>query len=165
MNNWFEVKVKYTKQQEDGSFKRVTEGYLLAAMTFSDAETRIYEELGSQIRGEFIVTGIKRENYQDIFAYNDADVWYKTTISFQAENEEGGKSKAVKHNFLVTASSVKEATERINESLKGMMIDYTVKGTVESAIIDVFPFVSDDSEVQNPIEKAFGEHVTVTAMN
>ena len=145
MNNWFEVKVKYTKQKESGEFKRVTEPYLLAAMTFSDAEARIYEELGMMVRGEFLVTGIKRENFHDIFQYDDSDVWYKTTISFDSNiDDEGAKAKTVKQTFLVTAHSVKEATERVNESLKGTMMYYTIKGTVESAIIDVFPFKSED---------------------
>ncbi|MEY4215549.1 MAG: hypothetical protein RLZZ68_5 [Bacteroidota bacterium] len=60
MNSWFTVRVKYTKQLENGTLKRVTEPYLLAAMTFTDAEARIYEELGSYIRGEFMVVGIAR---------------------------------------------------------------------------------------------------------
>ena len=47
MNSWFKVKVKYTKQLESGSFKRVSEPYLLSATTFTDAEARIYEELGT----------------------------------------------------------------------------------------------------------------------
>ena len=66
MNSWFTVKVKYTKQLENGTFKRVSEPYLLAAMTFTDAEARIYEELGSSIRGEFQVTGIARTDLHDI---------------------------------------------------------------------------------------------------
>ena len=69
MNSWFTVKVKYTKQLENGSFKRVSEPYLLAAMTFTDAEARIYEELGTTIRGEFQVTGIARTDLHDIFKY------------------------------------------------------------------------------------------------
>ena len=63
MNNWFEVKVKYTKMIDDGTFKRVSESFLVAAMTFGDAEERIYEELGNLIRGEFIVTAIKKERH------------------------------------------------------------------------------------------------------
>ncbi len=66
MNSWFTVKVKYTKQLDNGTFKRVSEPYLLAAMTFTDAEARIYEELGALIRGEFIVTGISRTDIHDI---------------------------------------------------------------------------------------------------
>ena len=77
MNNWFTVKVKYTKQLDNGALKRVSEPYLLAAMTFTDAEARIYEELGQIIRGEFNVVGITRTEIHDIFAYDDVDTWFK----------------------------------------------------------------------------------------
>lgn len=146
MNNYFEVKVRYTKQLESGDFKRVSEPYLLAAMTFSDAESRIYGELGSLIRGEFVVQAIKRYDVHDIFHYSDSDIWYRSTISFESMGDgDEGRGKKVKQSFLVTAHSVKQATERINESLAGMMIDYVIKGTVESPIVEVFPF-GDPSE-------------------
>jgi len=152
MNSWFTVKVKYTKQQEDGTFKRVTEPYLLAAMTFTDAESRIYEELGLSIRGEFVVTGITRTDIHEIFGYDDADTWYKCKISYASESEEGSKSKKVSQVILVSAHSVKEATERLNESLKGMMMDYTIPSVVLSPLVDIFPF-ADNSELKgNTIE-------------
>ncbi len=148
MNSWFTVKVKYTKQLEDGTFKRVSEPYLVAAMTFTDAEARIYEELGSLIRGEFVVTGITRTDFHDIFHYEDADVWYKCKITYEAGGdggEEGGKAKKVSQNFIVTAHSVKDAYERMKESLGGMMIDYVIPSITISPIVDVFPF-GDESE-------------------
>ena len=77
MINWFTVKLKYTKQLEDGTLKRVTEPYLLAGMTFTDVEARIYEELGSSIRGEFLVTGIARTDIHEIFSIDGSNVWYK----------------------------------------------------------------------------------------
>jgi hypothetical protein len=148
MNSWFTVKVKYTKQLEDGTFKRVSEPYLVAAMTFTDAEARIYEELGSLIRGEFIVNGITRTDFHDIFHYEDADVWYKCKITYEAGadgGEEGAKAKRVAQNFIVTAHSVKDAYERLKESLGGMMIDYVIPSITVSPIVDVFPF-GDESE-------------------
>ena len=98
MNNWFTVKVKYTKQLDNGAIKRVTEPYLLAAMTFTDAEARIYEELGSQIRGEFNVTGIVRTELNDIFAYDDADTWYKCKVKYEDFDADTEKSKKSPHN-------------------------------------------------------------------
>lgn len=139
MNNWFTVKVKYTKQLENGTFKRVTEPYLLASMTFTDAEARIYEELGSIIRGEFHVTDISRTEIHDIFHFEDLETWYKTKISFKSEGEEG-KGKKVSQNFLVSAGSVKEACERLKESLQGMMIDYTITSAIVSPIVEIFPY-------------------------
>ena len=148
MNSWFTVKVKYTKQLEDGTFKRVSEPYLVAAMTFTDAEARIYEELGSLIRREFVETGITRTDFHDIFHYEDADVWYKCKITYEAGGdggEEGAKAKKVSQNFIVTAHSVKDAYERLKESLGGMMIDYVIPSITISPIVDVFPF-GDESE-------------------
>ena len=140
MNQFFLVKVKYTKQQDNGTFKRVTEPYLLAAYTFTDAEARIYDELGSLIKGEFIVQSIARYEVEDILSYDDADVWYKTTISYKdGESEDGGK--VVKKVFLTSAHSVKEATERIVEGLATLMVDYKITGTIETSIIDIFPIL------------------------
>jgi hypothetical protein len=146
MNNWFTVKVKYTKQLENGAFKRVSELYLLAAMTFTDAETRIYEELDSMIRGEFIVVSITRTDFQDLFSYEDSDTWYKVKISFESHTDESEKAKKVSQNFLVSAHSTKEADERIKESLSTMLVDFTIKSVIESPIVDIFPYVEESME-------------------
>lgn len=148
MNNWFTVKVKYTKQLENGQFKRVSEPYLLAALTFTDAEARIYEELGNVIRGEFNVVGIARTEIHDIFAYDDADYWYKVKITYEAPTEDEEKGRKVSQNFLVAAHSVKDAYERIKESLSGLMVDYQIPSITLSPIVDIFPYY-DESESRN----------------
>lgn len=156
MNNWFTVKVKYTKQLENGTFKRVSEPYLLAAMTFTDAEARIYEELGSIIRGEFNVVGITRTEIHDIFAYDDADVWYKVKITYESEAADDEKSKKVAQNFLVSAHSVKDAYDRIKESLSTLMVDFLIPSIIVSPIVEIFPYTENlDREIERrPIEKA-----------
>lgn len=146
MNNWFTVKVKYTKQLENGDFKIVSELYLLAAMTFTYAETRIYEELDSIIRGEFTVVSITRTDFQDLFSYEDSDTWYKVKISFESHTDEAEKAKKVSQNFLVSAHSTKEADERIKESLSTMLVDFTIKSVIESPIVDIFPYVEKSME-------------------
>lgn len=155
MNSWFTVKVKYTKQLEDGTFKRVSEPYLLAALTFSDAETRIYEELGMSIRGEFIVNGITRTDIHEIFYFEDADTWYKCKLQYQSfDSEDGQKSKKIVQNILVSAHSVKEAHERLIESLKGMMMDFTIPAINISPIVDIFPFTAaGEDHVGKALEK------------
>lgn len=139
MYNWFTVKVKYTKQLENGAFKRVSEPYLLAAMTFTDAEARIYEELGTLIKGEFDVVGIARTEIHDIFAYDDADVWYKCKVTYEREDGDSEKTKKVVQNFLVSAHSVKDAYDRIKESLSTLMVDFLIPSIIVSPIIEIFP--------------------------
>lgn len=155
MNNWFTVKVKYTKQLDNGALKRVSEPYLLAAMTFTDAEARVYEELGSVIRGEFAVTGIARTEIHDIFAYDDADVWYKAKMKYENFDADSEKAKKVTQTFLVSAHSVKEAYERLNESLKGLMVEYEIPSIIVSPIVEIFPYQENlDREIsRRPMEE------------
>ena len=157
MNNWFTVKVKYTKQLDNGQFKRVSEPYLLAAMTITDAEARIYEELGSIIKGEFNVVGITRTEIHDIFAYDDADVWYKVKITYESQTDDEEKAKKVAQNFLVSAHSVKDAFDRIKESLSTLMVDYQIPSIIVSPIVEIFPYTENlDREIERksiePIE-------------
>ncbi len=149
MNTWFTVKVKYTKQLENGEFKKVSEPYLLAAMTFTDAEARIYEELGSLIRGEFSVTNIARTDFHDIFHYEDSFTWYKVKVAYESMDADSEKKKKISQNFLVSASSVKEAYERIHDSLSTMLVDFVVPSITLSPIVDIFPFndIENDKEI------------------
>lgn len=158
MNSWFTVKVKYTKQLENGTFKRVSEPYLLAAMSFTDAEARIYEELGSAIKGEFSVTNISRADYHDIFQYDDADVWYKCKVVYESASEDGDKNKKVSQNFLVSANSVKEAYDRIEESLADLMVDFVIPTISVSPIIDIFPYTEElDKEISRVSKEEYDE--------
>lgn len=147
MNSWFTVKVKYTRQLENGTFKRVSEPYLLAAMSFTDAEARIYEELGSRIRGEFNVVGISRTELHDIFVYDDADTWYKCKITYEKMDEDGEKNKKISQQFLVSAHSVKDAFDRMQESLGAYMIDFEIPSITFSPIVEIFPF-NDEGETK-----------------
>lgn len=144
MNNWMTVKVKYIKQLDNGALKRVTEPYLLAAMTFTEAEARIYKELGSVIRGEFNVVAISRTEVHDIFAYNDSGVWYKCKVTYESMDADTERSKKVAQNFLVEANSVQEATNRLQAELKGLMVDFQIPSVSVSPIVDIFPYNSPE---------------------
>lgn len=155
MNNWMMCKVKYTKQLDNGAMKRVTEPYLFAAMSFTDAEARIYEELDSLIRGEFNVVSIARQEIHDIFGYDDSDIWYKSKVTYENVDLDTDTVKNTSQNFLVAAGSVKEANERIKENLTGMMVDYKIKSVIETPIVEVFPYAENlDKEIsRTPAEE------------
>lgn len=142
INDWFEVKCKYTKQLENGNLKRVTEPYLISAVSFTDAETRAYKEVGELVRGEFTITAIKRENFVDIFAYDDCEDWYKCVVKFESFDDDSARSKLTVNNFLLTAESVRQATERINESLNTTLADFEVTSVALTPIADVMPMVA-----------------------
>ncbi len=155
MNNWFTVKVKYTKHLDSGEVKRVTEPYLLAAMSFTDAEARIFEELSDVIRGEFLVTGITKTEIHDIFSYDDSDVWYKCKAVYENFDADSEKGKKVTQQFLVSADSVKQAFERLTESLKGMLAEFQIPAIAISPIVEIFPYAEElDKELsRRPLEE------------
>lgn len=67
MANWFECKVRYDKTMENGAIKKVTEPYLVDALSFTEAEARIIEEQTPFISGDFTVNAVKRTKISEIF--------------------------------------------------------------------------------------------------
>jgi hypothetical protein len=155
MNNWFTVKVKYTKQLDNGALKRVTEQHLFAAMTHTDAEARAHEELGQMIRGDFDVIGISPAKIHDIFAYDDSDIYYKCKVKYEKFGEVTETTKSVTQTMLTSANNVKEAYERMQESLSGLMVDFEIPSIVVSPIVEVFPYKEElDKELsRRPTEE------------
>lgn len=150
MNNWYQVKVKYTKQLENGKFKRVSEPYLINAISFTDAENRAYEEIGQMIRGEFSITGCNPKNFADVVEHDNVDYWFEGTIKFQSMEDE--KSKAVTQKILVSGADISDAFDNIKENCNKFMSDYEIVGISKSSILDVFPYKSSDESEISEVE-------------
>ena len=138
--NWFECKVTYEKLMEGGMQKKVTEPYLVDAMSFTEAEARIIEELRPYISGEFIVANIRRMRLAELFYNERGDRYYKAKVCYITLDEKSGVEKRTVVQMLAQASSVREALETIDEGMKGSMADYEVTAITESPLVDVFPF-------------------------
>lgn len=147
MQNWFECKIRYTKiDEKTGKEKKVNEPYLVDAISFTEAEERIYREMEAYISGEFTVTNIRKANYSDIFNNDEGDCWYKCKITFISIDETAGKEKKVANTMLVMASGVKDACDKIDVALTGMTVDYDIVSVMESPILDFFPYFNDGDE-------------------
>lgn len=152
MRTWFMCKVKYQKEDEEsGLLKSVTEPYLFDAMSFTEAETRVYEELADSIRGEWLVTSITKTKFIDVFRYDDSDIWHKCKVTYTVADGDSGKEKKVTNLMLVTAHDVKQAYERIYESLNNMLVTFRVPEVTETPIMEVFPFHGEDAELNQEI--------------
>ena len=71
-STWFETKVKYQKTMEDGSEKVVSEAYVVDALSFTEAESAIIDEMSVYVSGELKVSGIGKACYGEIF-FSDLD--------------------------------------------------------------------------------------------
>ncbi|GHU64074.1 hypothetical protein FACS1894160_3290 [Bacteroidia bacterium] len=145
--NWFECKVSYEKMMENGIQKRVTEPYLVDALSFTEAEARIIEEMKPYISGEFIVTDIKRAKIAELFFNENGDKYYKIKVYFITLDEKSGTEKKTASQMLAQASDLKEAIEVLEKGMKGTLADYTIASVTETLIMDVFPFSAEDKKV------------------
>lgn len=145
-NNWFECKVRYDKTMENGMQKKVTEPYLVDALSFTEAEARIIEEITPFISGEFTVSDIKRANYSELFFSedDDADKWFACKLEFVTIDERTGVEKKTKTNVLVQAANLRDAMAKLTEGMNGTMADYNAVCVKETAIMDVFPYSSQE---------------------
>ena len=149
MNNWFECKVSYEKTVEGGMQKRVTEPYLVDALSFTEAEARIIEEIRPFISGDFTVAGIKRARLSGLFFNPAGDRYYKIKLYFVTLDEKSGTEKKTAVQMLAQASTVREAVDIVDEGMKGTMADYVIASVTETLLVDIFPFSSETKEKQS----------------
>ena len=142
MHTWFECKIRYEKTMENGMNKKVTEPYLVDALSFTEAEARIIEEMTPFISGEFTVSDIKRAKYSELFPSEEeaADKWYDCKLEFITLDEKSGAEKKTKTTVLVQAADLRDAMKKLDEGMKGTMADYNAVCIKETAIMDVYPY-------------------------
>ena len=143
---WFECKIRYEKTMEDGLPKKVNEVYVIDALSFSEAEERIIEEMSPYISGEFEVVDVNIAPYREVFFADDniADQWFKAKLSFITIDERTDKEKRTSMMYLVNAGNISSAINNIGEVMSGTMIDYVTTSISTTKIFDVFEYKKKD---------------------
>ena len=141
-STWFECKVRFDQVQENGLQKKVTEQYVVDAISFSEAEKRIVEEVTPYTGGEHEVTDVRKAAYREVLFAEDvqADRWFKAKLAFITLDEKSGKEKRSTVTYLVQAASFDNAVENINRAMQGTMIDYEKSNITETKIMDVYRY-------------------------
>lgn len=139
-SNWFECQIIYDKIMDNGTQKKTTEVYTVDALTFTEAESRIIEEMKPFISGEFNVKNINPTPYKEIFFSENEkdDRWYKVKIAFITFDENTHKEKETKVTYLVQGNNAEKASSYVNEIMNNAMADYHIIGNIETKILDVF---------------------------
>lgn len=135
---WFECKVRYDKMQDNGTIKKVNEPYLVDALTFTEAEARIIDEMKPYISGEYSISSEKKTKISEIFFNEGADRYYLVKVNFITLDENSGVEKKTVSQILVQASDFEDAVEKFKEGMKGTMADYEIGSITETMIMDVF---------------------------
>ena len=143
MEKYFLVGIKLEKVAEEGKIIKVSEQYLVDALSFTEAESRINKEMKPFISGEFIVDKISRAKINELFPNESGDKWFKSKVFFVSLDEEKGVEKCTSCTMYVQANDIKEAEANLHEGMKGTMADYEIASITETKILDVFNYVSE----------------------
>ena len=134
----YECKVKYEKTLETGTQKKVTEAYLVDAMSFTEAENRIIEEMTPYIVGEFEVAAVKKARISELFIDPEGDKWYRAKVMFITIDEKTGVEKKAASTMLVQASDFQRAAKNLEDGMKGTMSDWEINTIAETLLMDVY---------------------------
>lgn len=140
MAKWFEGSIKYEKMMENGMQKKVTEKYLIDAVSCAEAEARLISEIIPFVSGEFRTVSVKETKYSEIFISDEtvSDMWFKCKLFFIIMDEKSGKEKKTSTHVLIQASDLRDAVKRLDDGMKGLMEDYIIDSIADSKIIDVY---------------------------
>jgi len=160
MQTWYECKVKYLKIDQGGFERNVNDNYLMDAVSYTDAESRIFEIMKEVTRGDFQVMNIKRSNVSEVIAKNDGEWWYKAKINMITIDEEAGKEKKSTQYILIMANDIHDALKQLEEGLSYMLVPYVTTALQLSTISDVFPYVPADQIKKEPVnQNSFKEEI------
>lgn len=157
--NWFEAKVKYIKVGENGRERKVSEMFLLDAMSYTEAESRIMHEMETIVKGDYYITGLKKSNITELVPsdHEADDRWYRAKIAIIDADEVSGKEKASFQYYLVAAANTNRALENLEMALATFIVPYEIVSISDTTFVDVFPYFSDENEMipenLKPLEK------------
>ncbi|MDR1543370.1 MAG: DUF4494 domain-containing protein [Prevotellaceae bacterium] len=152
--NWFECNVSYeTLGGEDGLLKKENKLFLVDALTFSEVENRVIDEVAPFNSGELTIGKIRKVKIAEVIDNEVGDRWYKCKMIFTAVVTDEKTQKEVEKKtslfYLVKASILQEAIENLLDFMKTSASDFTVASVVETLIEDILnyqPSVKNEEE-------------------
>ena len=143
MNYWFECKVSYERQAESMGMKKVSESYLVDALSFTEAEKRIIKEIRPFVSvGELEVVNIRRARIAELFLNEEAedDRYFRAKVNFITVDEKSGSEKKTSATMIVKSDSLPNAVTELKAQLDSQMASYEIAAVTDTQILDVFQY-------------------------
>ncbi len=155
MATWFECKFKYNREDQNGGFTTVTEVYLIDAVSFTDAEARVYEEIGSNFR-EFVLLTVSKYRVHELVINEEGLTWYKCKVAITSLDEKAGKEKKLKQMILVNGNNLREAYDRVEDLFADSTSDYQILEIITTNIVEILPYHEAEPNLK-PLAQALAE--------
>lgn len=147
MNYWFECKVSYERQADSMGMKKVSESYLVDALSFTEAEKRIIKEVRPFVSvGELEVVNIRRARIAELFLNDEAedDRYFRAKVNFITVDEKSGSEKKTSATMIVKSDSLPNAVTELKAQLDSQMASYEIAAVTDMQILDVFQYAAPE---------------------
>lgn len=153
MNYWFECKVSYERQTDNLGTAKVSENYLVDALSFTEAEKRIIEEVTPFATiggGDLEVVNIRRARIAELFLSEDPsyDRYYRAKVYFITVDEKSGKEKRSAAQMIIKSDSLANAVKELTAQMDGQLAAYELAAITETQIMDVYQYVAPAKDAQ-----------------
>ena len=133
---WYQGKINYQKLGAKDKVLKITEAYLINAVSHTDAETKIHEAVSGAIP-EFRLSRLLPFKVQEVFQIeNGADTWYKVKVNFMSFDEKSQTEKRMPFLMLINADTPLEAYNLVSERL-GSVEDYQITNVDLTNILEI----------------------------
>ena len=143
MNYWFECKVSYERQADSMGMKKVSESYLVDALSFTEAEERIIQEIRPFVSvGDLEVVNIRRARIAELFLSEvpEEDKYYRAKVNFITVDEKSGSEKKTAAQMIVNSDSLINAVTTLEAELEKTSGNHEIASITDTQILDVFRY-------------------------
>ena len=131
---FYEIKVNYQRQTGEDNPGNVRETYLVEGLNCTDVESRLMEEIKSQIFGDYEVTGCTKKQFFEIINAPEGDNWYKGRVELITIEDNGKETRKAK-SILVQAGTLNAALKNLSNAMNGY--DCEIVSVTKTKIMEV----------------------------
>lgn len=137
--SYFIAVVKYDKIRENGAVRRVSEQYLCNALSCTEAEAIVTENLRPYISGDFLTTSVKASKITDVIGDTDCGRFYLAKVAFITVDERTAAEKRTVVPQLIGADNFNNAYNDLRHEIDKSVADIEIVSLAETQIKDYYP--------------------------
>lgn len=146
MYKWYLCTVSYERQADNTGLHKVSESYLVDALSFTEAEERVIKEVTPLVSfGALEVVGI-RPMRLSLLLDDRGSGYYRARVGFIEINPATGQERSVNTAMVVRADTLKEAVAKLADYLDEGRTSYEIVGIAELDILDVYRYIAPEEQ-------------------
>lgn len=136
--SYYQTTARVDRITENGEQKKVSEKYLVDALTCLEAIELTTDNMGNT-SPEFEITEVKKTPIAEVFGNLEAEKFFVAKVNFITVDERTAKEKRTTSQWFIGADDYDIAKAVLTDEIKKSMADIEIAGLVESPIVQYIP--------------------------